>query len=224
LKTKFDNRGRGDYRFIKSMSRYRKTKFIDKTIVMVDQVNRGNAVTPSSSLNIEFVVPYAFDKNLGRAYNEIFEKTTADYVCLMDGDIMFFHNDFGHFISEAISHNPGGGIYTCLTNRIGNPEQRFQGRVSPNANMLMHKKTAYNLRRKYGYKAVIAKQRTSMLLSVIPKKVWEEFRFMDGLMNVDWDFSSRVMQKYPIYILQGLYVFHLYRLGEGGVGYTKHLQ
>lgn len=224
LNIKFDGKGRGDYRFVKRLSAYRKPIFINKTIVMIDQVNRGKEGFQHPPLNIEFVVPYAFDKNIGREYNEIFERSTADYICIMDGDIMFFDNDFGHFISEAISRTPGGGIYTCLTNRIGNPEQRFQGRVSPNANILMHKNTSDKLRKKYGYKMVRAKQRTSMLMSVIPKKVWEEFKFIDGLLNVDWDFSSRVMKKYPIYIMQGLYVFHLYRLGDGGVGYTKHLQ
>ncbi|NCU32874.1 MAG: hypothetical protein EOM23_08090 [Candidatus Moranbacteria bacterium] len=61
-------------------------------------------------------------------------------------------------------------------------------------------------------------------MSVIPRVVWEEFKFKDGLMGIDWDFSSRVMQKYPIYIMQGLYVLHFYRLGNGGVSYTKHLK
>ena len=64
-----------------------------------------------------------------------------------------------------------------------------------------------------------------MLVSVISKKVWNEIRFKEGLLGVDWDFSQKVLDKgYPIYIMQGLYVFHLYRLGNGGVGYTKHLE
>lgn len=222
LKTKFDGKGRADYRFLHDLSTYRSIEWVDKVIAKVDTPRRGTK--DIEDITIDFVVPYAFDKNLGRVYNMIMERSDADYVCLMDGDIMFLHNDFGHHIANVIRRYPDGGIYTCLTNRIGNPEQRFEGKISTEKNILRHKKIAEHLRKRYGYKAVKATSRTSMLLSVISRKVWEEFRFKDGLMGVDWDFSSRVMEKYPVYIMQGLYVFHLYRLGDGGVNYTDHLK
>jgi len=221
LRTRFDGKGRGDYRFIADMASYRKVEWVDKVIATIDQVNKGSGgVTP---INIEFVVPYAFDKNLGAEYNRIFENTKADYVCLMDGDIMFLNNDFGHQIAKVIELHPDGGIYTCLTNRIGNPEQRYKGALSSERSITHHKRIADKLLKDKKYAVKKATMRTSMLLSVVPKKVWEEFKFKDGMMGVDWHFSSRVMEKYPVYIMQGLYIFHFYRLGLGGVSYTKHL-
>ena len=222
LRTRFDGKGRGDYRFLYDLSTYRSIEWVDKVIAVVDAARRG--AEEKEPISIDFVVPYAFDKNLGAEYNKIMDRSNADYVCIMDGDIMFFHNDFGHHIAEVIRRYPDGGIYTCLTNRIGNPEQRFGGKISTEKNILRHKKIADHLRKRNGHSAVMATQRTSMLVSVISKKVWEEFKFSEGLIGVDWDFSSRVIEKYPVYIMQGLYVFHLYRMGDGGIGYTEHLK
>jgi len=223
LKTKFDGKRKADYRFLKDLSTYRKIEWVNKVIAKVDAKGWGKDIDLPAK--IDFVVPYAFDKNLGAEYNRIFEHSNADYVCIMDGDILFFHNDFGHFISRIISKYPDGAIYTCLTNRIGNPEQRESKYLNNEKNILKHKRIAEHYRKKNEFKVVRAKKRTSMLVSVISKKVWNEIRFKEGLLGVDWDFSQKVLDKgYPIYIMQGLYVFHLYRLGNGGVGYTKHLE
>ena len=222
LRSEFDNQRRADYRFIKHLSSYRKVEWIDKVVAVVDKKGYGSCNDLPAS--IDFVVPYAFDKNLGKEYNRIFEQSKADYVCIMDGDILFFQNSFGHFISNVISKNYDGAIFTCVTNRIGNPEQRIDKKISSDANILRHKKIALKRRRKYGYFVTQAHMRTSMLISIISKKVWNEIRFNEGLKGIDWQFTQSVLDKgFPIYIMQGLYVFHLYRLGDGGVYYTKHL-
>lgn len=222
LKSEFDGYARADFRFIKHLSSYRNIEWVDKVITKID--NKGYGSCNDLPAKLEFVIPYSFNKNLGKEYNRIFKQTKADYVCIIDGDILFFENNFGHFISNIISKNIDGAIFTCVTNRIGNPEQRISKKLSPISDILKHKRIAIKRKQIYGYTVTKATLRTSMLVSVISKKVWNEIKFDDGLRGVDWTFSQSVLDKgYPIYIMQGLYVFHLYRLGLGGVKYTKHL-
>lgn len=221
---KFEAEKAGDFFFINKLIKEKTPVFVDKIIANVLQTNLGNPIDLIDLPKIHYFTPYAYDKNLGKAYNECFKNIPDhDYVCIMDGDTMFLNNDFGHQIAKTIKKRPGGAIYTCLTNRIGNPEQQYRVKISNISYIDYHKNIADNLKKTKELDTASAKKRTSMLVSVISKKVWNDIKFRDGMIGVDWDFSQRVLDAgHKIYIMQGLYVFHLYRFGQN-IRNTRHL-
>lgn len=163
-----------------------------------------------------FFTPYAFDRNLGRAYNKYMRMIPDnDWACFMDGDMMFLMPDWGHQIQQAVIDNSDAGIITCTTNRISNKKQKLE---EISTDILVHKRKAkerYNARnRKYRE----CKKNIGGFLMCVKKSVWERIPFPESgsLLNVDTVFSRTILRNHKkIIIMEGMYVFHYYRLLEG---------
>lgn len=226
----FDGERAADFRYLQGLAEHLGKRWID--LVGIDVGNFGligEMKDIQKVPDIYYTVPFSLIKDFGKAYNQYMEllQNDDDWMCFMDGDIFFLNPDFGKHIADVIAMNPGGGIYTCLTNRIANPEQRINGKFINTPNILTHKKYADSRKKKYYSLVKQTHKRISGFLMVVQKKVWKEIKFTEGLgiLGVDWDFSTRVLESgYPIYIMQGLYVFHYYRLHVGGVSAIDHLK
>ncbi len=177
---------------------------------------------------LHFVTPYSFEKNLGKAYNEEFEKVQDDndWVVLMDGDSHFF-TDFGQQIRAHILARPHAGMFTCITNRVGNKQQCYGGVISENSDYLYHAKLAKRLA--IANRGVVKESSRiiSGLLMVVQKKRWREIGGFHekGILKVDNMFSRELLNRnLKIYIMHDIYMIHYYRFLEGGKKYRKHLQ
>jgi len=163
-----------------------------------------------------FFVPYSFDKNLGKAYNEYMELIPDnDWGCIMDGDIMFLMPDWGHQIQQAVIDNPDAGIITCITNRISNKKQRLD---EPSTDILIHKRKAQERYKARKCRYSECNRNISGFLMCIKKSVWQRIKFPEigSLLNVDNIFSREILRNHKkIIIMEGMYVFHYYRLLEG---------
>lgn len=222
----FEQTRGGDYYFVMNMLKKIQPKWINHIVVstgnlglkgkMVDEVNRIG--------KIWYFTPYALDGNFGRELNEYMELIGDDDVAvIMDGDTMFLQSDFGHTIHRVLGKYPLG-VYTCLTNRVQNKQQLYKGKISNNRDIVYHKKISAKLSSNFAYNVKQGNAPFSGMLLVVPKKIWREFPFGEGgILGIDWDFTERVSKKYPLYVMQGLYILHYYRLVEG-VKYTKHLR
>ncbi len=177
-------------------------------------------------MHIYYGIPYSLDRNLGAEYNRYMNllPNNDDWMVFQDGDIMFLTPDFGHHIAEVINKLPDAGIITCKTNRI---RQKLQRHNEDSPDILVHRLIAKDLDKKFRGQYRKINDNISGFFMAIKKKTWLEvgkFSEKDGkLLTVDSAFSKKIIKRgKPIYVMQGLYVFHYYRFAEGW-NYIEHL-
>jgi GT2 family glycosyltransferase len=177
---------------------------------------------------IHIKIPFAEDKNLGRAYNQAFEGVGEnDWVCLIDHDVLFLTPDAIGLMHEYVRSYPETGIFTCFTNRI-HPlaaDQLLNGQLSENTCMNFHMQLAYNQKR-FGIKVTEINHVISGFLMLVSKKTWDKIKFPEHgkCLGVDNLFSQSVMNEgKKIYRMDSLYVFHTYRL-KNGITDKTHLR
>jgi GT2 family glycosyltransferase len=145
-----------------------------------------------------------------------------DWVCMMDHDIMFLNPKTAIQIKDITQKYPETGLFTCVTNRVGNKLQCYNHTIEENPDILYHKEIADNLIENHYDKVLDIQRPISGLLMVFRKSTWKLLGgFKPGLLTVDNDFSKKVLQRgLKIKLMKGVYVFHYYRLKEG----RKHIQ
>lgn len=161
--------------------------------------------------------PYRTDKNVGKAYNDIFKLLGEDdSACITDGDIMFLTPDFGTIISEYATMYPDA-ILTCKTNRIHPLSKQLDGQIDEVCDLreLTRKAEARKLVRTVT--EIKPGEGMSGLLMVIPKKIWQQVPFIEnGALGIDSQFRIDLHKAgKKIYIMDGLFIFHSYRILKG---------
>lgn len=171
-------------------------------------------------MKVQVKIPYAEDKNLGRAYNEVFDDVEErDWICLMDHDVLLLTSDAIGLMHEYARSYPETGIFTCLTNRIHplSKDQLLGGVVSENTDIAFHIDRAEKLRR-MGITVTEINHAISGFLMLISKKTWREIKFSESgkCLGVDNDYSQKIIEAgKKIYRMDSVYVFHIYRLMNG---------
>jgi GT2 family glycosyltransferase len=168
---------------------------------------------------IQYFTSFDINKNIGKAYNESMSLLPHDndWGCLIDGDTMFLTPNYGNQISDIIKNyeNNNIGILTCLTNRTGNRFQRYNGVMSEDIDLKYHRDLALKLQKEHYLDLSEIPRTISGHLMLIQKKVWQSVGGFkeEGLLTVDNEFSRRViLSNRKIFLMQGLYIFHYYRL------------
>ena len=180
---------------------------------------------------IHVVTPFdPVDKNLGRAYNKAFEKCDEDdWVCLTDWDVMFLTPDAISMLYEYTRLYPDAGIFTCLTNRIhkGAVQQLlYNANAYDVTDIQDHITIAKNMRGLHRGKVTQLYKHISGFLMMISKKTWNEIKFSESgkCLGVYNEYSDRVLESGKrILRMDGIYVFHQYRMGMNGVTDKSHL-
>jgi GT2 family glycosyltransferase len=170
---------------------------------------------------IHYLTPYSLEKDLGKAYNQAASLITnqEDWLCLLDADTAFLSPDFGHQIQEIISLNPDVGLLTCVTNRIGNLDQAYNGIISEETDILKHRQIALDLAKSKRHRVKKIPNPISGHLMLLKKATWDiiggapEGR---GILSIDNTISNRVVRNgFDILLMEGVYLFHFYRLDTG---------
>lgn len=164
---------------------------------------------------IWYFTPYTNTKNLGAAYNE-YMKLISDHdsACIMDGDTMFLQPDFGNTIENYSKLYPEA-ILTCRTNRIHHLSKQLDGKMDDECNVREHIKKAEIRKHLTTVTEISPGEGMSGFLMVVPKKIWRRIQFVEngGCLGVDSQFRMDLHNAgIKIYIMDGLYVFHQYRL------------
>lgn len=171
-------------------------------------------------MKVKILIPYSLEKNLGKAYNEAMATLAEDeWGCLTDIDTCFLTPDAGVILENYASRFPDAGILTCYTNRISplSTMQLLKGRVEEDADMRRHVKLA-EYQKKYLYQATEIDRDISGMLMMISKRFWNEFSFSEDLkcLGVDTEYNRRIREAgAKILRMDGLYLFHVYRLNLG---------
>jgi GT2 family glycosyltransferase len=171
---------------------------------------------------IYFFTPYSWSHDIGKAYNDYCKLVSSkdDWICLMDGDLMFLQSDFGHQIQEIIDlHGSNFGLFTCLVNRVGTLKQCHQDTISEDPNIITHRKIAIQLAQERRHVIKEIPNPISGHLMLFKKETWESiggFPEERGILAVDNTFSNRMARHgYKIAVMEGVYCLHYYRLLEG---------
>jgi GT2 family glycosyltransferase len=171
-------------------------------------------------MNIRYCTPFSIEKNLGKAYNEYVDKLTKyqdDWVFFIDGDCMFLDPFWGKQIHDLVHKYPETGIFTCYTNRVGDLQQCYEGIRSNNSNILDHYQIAQDLKQNKYWETKEINRVISGHFFGFSRKTWLDVNGFDEtsdkILRVDNRFSSKILQSgKKILLIEGLYIFHLYRI------------
>lgn len=169
---------------------------------------------------------YSFDGDLGKAYNDHMKllPNNNDWAIFTDSDVLLW-GDFGHHIEEVIKAHDNIGIITCICNRIGNMHgYQIHNKISDDPNIINHYKISDSINYSKRGKVTELTKFISGMVMVINKQAWEDVGgFPEKTNKVDNRFSSKILRAgYRILQMDGLYVFHYYRLHKDSKD-TSHL-
>lgn len=165
------------------------------------------------------IIPFAQDKNLGRAYNKAMALIPeGDWACIRDADTLFLTSDAGNIIHEYATRFPAAGILTCWTNRISTlSDQLYGGAINEDSDIRNHIVIAEK-QKNHLYNIKPVERVISGFLMMISKDTWKDNNFVENrkCLVVDNIFSRRILEKgKQILIMDGLYIWHSYRLING---------
>jgi GT2 family glycosyltransferase len=172
--------------------------------------------------------PYRSDKDLGRAYNETMALLPDDWwACFHDIDTLFLTPDCGTILETYAEQYPDAGILTCLTNRVSDlsAKQMLGGRRSEDPDIRHHIKIA-QIQEQQLYDVTEINRDISGMLMMISKRTWKEMPFPEGgkCLGIDTHYNRRIREAVKkILRMNGLYIFHTYRLLTG-IHNKMHLQ
>ncbi len=178
-------------------------------------------------MTVHIISPFRQDKNLGKAYNETMQLVPdGDWLCLKDMDTCFLTPDAGNIMLKYIELYPEAALFTCFTNRISTLShmQLLNGKISENSDIRTHIKLAEQQKKKL-HTATIINGTISGMLMLLSKEQWNEMPFVenDACLGVDTEYSRRLHANgKTILRMDGLYIFHTYRL-MNGIYHKKHL-
>jgi GT2 family glycosyltransferase len=178
-------------------------------------------------MHVHISSPYDLEKNLGRAYNrEMNLIPDGDAACFHDIDVLLLTPDAGRIIHNYAELYPDA-LLTCYTNRVSELSRRqlLNQSVSNDSNILNHialaKKQMNSL-----YNVTPINRDISGMLMVIPKSIWKEHPFDEAgqCLGVDTKYGRRLRNAgVKILRMDGLYVFHIYRMGMKTIYDKSHL-
>ena len=179
--------------------------------------------------NVHTMMPYSEDKNLAKAYNRAMELLNDDdWAIFLDHDAMWLTPGWYSHIIETISRYPDGGLFTAITNRIGNKAQLWKGLHTDNHDIKSHREIASRLEKHKRCVCVDLTNdtRISGVVMITSKAAWKKcggFRHgsKSKILGVDNLYHTDIANsKQKVYMMSGLYVYHWYR----GDGSRKHLK
>lgn len=186
---------------------------------------------------IYFITPYSIEGNYGKACNDYCKLLPENsWICIVDGDLLFLNENWGHHFQDLINTYPDTGLFTCYTNRVGNLEQCLNGVLSEEKDISIHRSIALKLQKEKYLQVKKLERFISGHLMMFSKKTWQEVggfpeelnekgktRFDKNIATVDNRFSHCVLKLgKSILLAEGIYALHYYRLNEGRT-HRKHL-
>lgn len=165
--------------------------------------------------HLDVRIPYQLNKQLGQAYNRIFE-TVDDWVLIIDHDILLMNPNWCQMCLDtigAVGHK--AGWITCRSN-TGRKEQKV------GCNNEQHHDMKYQLnicRDRYQQNKGAINDVTETCekfagnFILTHKKAWEDAKgFKDGFLGIDFDYYYRLRRAgYRFYVMEDLYVYHHYK-------------
>jgi len=167
-------------------------------------------------MEIQIIVPWASNGNLGSAYNQAM-KNVDDWVCFLDHDILQLNSNWYHMCLSMIKQlGHSAGWITGVTNAIACSWQ-FCPNAPKNNDIIDHMKFAKTRITEYGNKLSLMDPATmglpfSGFMILTHKKAWQDTGgFDNGFLGVDNNYFNKLVKAgYKTYVAKGLYMYHIY--------------
>lgn len=180
----------------------------------------------ASDYDVYEFVPYSISKNYGDACNKCFElvPNDNDWIIIRDTDALTLTPSHIHMIRRAIDMHPYTGMFTGVTNRVGQKRQVYDMKLFENLDAKVHRKIALELANKpltfTEFDIPI-----SGYMMIMKKSTWKEVGgFKDGILGVDTNISNKLRKENKkILMINNLYIYHYYR-GLEGIGWKDHIK
>lgn len=175
---------------------------------------------------IHTYIPYTpkqLGNNLGWAYNNFMELLPEDdWACFLDHDATFTTRYWYHQLEDIIIKHSDIGLYTCLTNRVGNSQQLVKGVDKENHDIKYHRQVGKQLQDDYYDDVFFITNLLSGVVILISKKTWKKVGgFTNGFLGVDNNIHKKCLDNnIKVGLMAGVYVYHWYR-GDGDVSHLK---
>jgi glycosyltransferase involved in cell wall biosynthesis/tetratricopeptide (TPR) repeat protein len=159
--------------------------------------------------------PKSYGMNLGRCYNEYMERIgDDDFALFIDHDAMFVSDSWKDIINDvATKHADEIALFISRTNRINNPYQRLN-LLEENHRVEDHRIFAEQLSQRFSSETTECSKlpSSSGVIIMLSKKTWKKHKFSDGFLKVDNKIHlSHRESGDPVYLMNGLGVYHFYR-------------
>ena len=165
---------------------------------------------------VRYFQPFDNLGNLGAAYNECQEGLAdEDWICIMDQDVCVLDSRVKKWIARTIQANPNVQVFVPVTNRLSAYDQRVNNAFSV-VNIVWHKSVTVKRHNTFKYRVRKPTQTPAGMMVIMQAHLLREFPFRNGLMYIDTDWFQRIEKAgVSVGIMEGVYVFHYYRLTEG---------
>lgn len=159
---------------------------------------------------INFIQPFDFDINIGKAYNEACSKLDG-WICITDQDTLKFEG-FAQRLKEIIDGADENMVITCATNRLRKDNTNVIHALYDETDINTHLNEFNRLWGLYGAKLERTNEPIAGVCMVFHKSVWDKVKFIENAINFDRLFtnSCKLAGFLPM-VAPGLYIFHLYR-------------
>jgi len=166
-------------------------------------------------MKIHYITPFALDKNIGKEYNARISELPDDaWICLRDQDTLPLSPYFGARVAELIENRGCYSLIGCMTNRLRSSHQLHGRLFSENTDIKYHMDISEERWMNFHTKIVPAQSIAGMFM-LFPKSLFNEVQFKENSLRFDVQFCIDAADKgYKIGIAQGVYLFHMYRLGS----------
>lgn len=158
------------------------------------------------------MMPFARDRNFGRACNEFLALLPAGtWGVILDHDAMFMTSHWYAQIEEAIACKPDAGAFAVVTNRIASTWQLAVETVRLGDDIRAHRTAGETRRAKRTLLDITETKGFGGVVTAVNRDAWAETEgYADGLFCVDHSLFFRMRDKgRRIYLIEGLYVYHL---------------
>lgn len=158
---------------------------------------------------IHTMMPFALDRNLGRAYNEAMALIgEEDWACFLDHDAIWTTREWYRQLVEAVEFVPEAGILTAVQSR-GWQKWQWDGEAN-NHDMAFHRRLG---REKLQVRTLLDVTENSGIAGVVlctSKRAWRTVGgFVDGMYCVDHAYHfACAAAGLRVYVVEGLYVYH----------------
>lgn len=168
-------------------------------------------------MKVHFIIPFAIDKDLGRAYNEAMSLIPeGDTACIMDYDVLMLTPETPGIIRQYAEEHPDA-MLTCYTNRIHQlSKQNVYDIPLKSDRMCYHIELAKKIQQACTSVTELT-ENISGFLMVLPKSIWHKHKFKEGIgcLGVDTDYWKKLVSDgIKIFCMNRVYVWHTYRLDK----------
>lgn len=165
------------------------------------------------------MMPYALDRNLGRAYNaEMDRLPEGDWAIFVDHDVLVgLTRDWYRLIAEAVAAIPDAGAFVAVTNRIDAVWQRADEADRENHDIGYHTGLALQRARRRTVLDITETKGFGGATFAVSKAAWRAAGgFADGMLCVDHSLHFGLQRAgRRVYLLESLYVYHRRRAFVG---------